>query len=174
MDFIGVVLIAIITAIGGGTVRDLLLNNHPLFWFTDFTYLAAIIAAAALTQLFYRKFLKLKNFLLVFDALGLATFTVIGVLTTIGNGHTYPVAVIMGMITATVGGVIRDVLCGEIPLILHKEVYVTIALTGGIILTIIIHFTGSPSAAVIITGAAIFIFRLIAIRWNLSFPRLGA
>src|SRR5918994_4231161 len=130
MDLFGVVVVAVITAIGGGTVRDVLLNDHPVFWIEDPTYLIVILAAAAATLLYARFRRPPRASLLVADAFGLAVFTFIGAQTAYAAGVSDLIVVLMGTITGVAGGVMRDVLCAEVPLILRREVYATAAIAG--------------------------------------------
>jgi uncharacterized membrane protein YeiH len=124
MDLFGVLVVAAVTAIGGGTVRDVLLDR-PVFWLTDTAYLY-VIAAATVCTLVYARFRRLPDgALLVADAFGLSVFAVLGVRAGLGAGVSPLIAVIMGAITGVVGGVVRDVLCREIPLILRREIYAT-------------------------------------------------
>jgi uncharacterized membrane protein YeiH len=115
LDLLGVLLIATVTAIGGGTLRDLLLNRHPVFWIKDPTYLPVILAAAALTVVSSRFRPPPRTSLLIADAFGLALFTISGAQIAEARGLPAIIVVVMGAITGTAGGVLRDVLCGEIP-----------------------------------------------------------
>ena len=122
MDLFGMLVIAGVTAVGGGTVRDLLLNRHPVFWIADLTYLATIAGAATGTFLYTTILHPPRSALPVADAFGLAIFTVVGAKVAIGTGVHPVVVVLMGAMTGTVGGMIRDVLCGDPPLILRREI----------------------------------------------------
>ena len=131
MDPFGVIVIAVITAIGGGTVRDLLLDERPTFRIDDPTYLVVILAAAGATLAYGRLFTPPRASLLIADAFGLAAFTFIGVQTAHAAGVPSIIVVLMGTITGAAGGVMRDVLCTEVPLILRREVYATASIAGG-------------------------------------------
>lgn len=120
-DLLGVAVIATVTAVGGGTTRDVLLNRHPVFWIKDPTYLLVILAAASLTVLYVRFRQLPKISLLVADALGLALFTIIGAQIAEERDQSIVVVVIMGTITGAAGGLLRDVLSGEIPLLLRRD-----------------------------------------------------
>ncbi len=120
MDLFGVVVVAVITAIGGGTVRDVLLDAHPVFWIQDPTYLIVILAATAATLLYARFRRPPQASLLVADAFGLAVFTFIGAQMAYSAGVSDLIVVLMGTITGVAGGVMRDVLCAEVPLILRR------------------------------------------------------
>ncbi len=130
LDLFGVLVIATLTAIGGGTVRDLLLDRHPIFWIAQPIYLVVIAIAAALTMLYVRLRRPPGDALLYADALGLALFTIAGAQIAEGASLAPIIIVLMATITGVAGGVLRDVLCAEIPLILRRDVYATAAIAG--------------------------------------------
>ena len=131
MDLFGALVIAAVTAVGGGTVRDLILDRHPVFWVQDLRYLGVSAGAGGLTFAYTSFFRPPSQLLEVADALGLAVFSVVGARVALGVGAPPVVVVIMSATTATVGGMVRDVLCDETPLILRKQIYATAALAGG-------------------------------------------
>jgi len=139
MDLFGVVVIAVVTAIGGGTIRDVLLENRPIFWIEDPNYLLVILAAAALTIVYTRFFEPPRGSLLVADAFGLSLFTIVGANIADQAGAPGLIVVIMGAITGAAGGLLRDVLCAEIPLILRRDIYATAAIAGA---TVYVLLTG--------------------------------
>lgn len=171
LDLLGVVIIAVVTAIGGGTTRDLLLDRHPIFWIADPTYLSVIIISALITIWYTRHKEPPEKALLLADALGLAVFTIAGAQITqdvVSNGV---IVVIMAAITGTVGGLIRDVLSNEIPLIMRKDIYATAALTGATVY-LLLQLTALSSDINIILGMLVVIgLRLAAIQWDLHLPR---
>ena len=130
LDMVGVVVVAFAAAFGGGTLRDLLLNRHPIFWLHDLNYLYWIIGVSVLVQVFYDYFARVDKMLRWFDAVGLAAFTVIGAQAAISRGMSAPIVLLMGAMTAVVGGVLRDIVCRQIPLVLQKEIYITASLLG--------------------------------------------
>jgi len=132
MDWMGFVLIATVTGIGGGTLRDLLLDR-PVYWIEAWQYIVICVAAAFATFYTVQYLHRRSSWLLWADAVGLAAFTVIGVEIALGQGVSPFIAVIMGVMTATFGGLIRDVLAGEMPLLLHREIYASAALLGGVV-----------------------------------------
>lgn len=135
LDLFGVFIIAAVTAVGGGTTRDLLLDRQPIFWLQNPAYLATIAAAAALTVLVVRRRGALPvppRVLLLADALGLALFTITGTRIASQAGVPAPSAALLGMMTGALGGVFRDVLCGEVPMILRRDLYATAALAGSL------------------------------------------
>jgi uncharacterized membrane protein YeiH len=131
LDWLGVAVIAMVTAIGGGTLRDVLLNRHPIFWIADPTYLLVILGATAFTLVYVRFHVPGRRGLLVADALGLAFFTIGGTQIAEQAGLSGVLAVLMGTITGVAGGMVRDVLCAEIPLILRRgQLYASSTIVG--------------------------------------------
>ncbi|MDP3221525.1 MAG: trimeric intracellular cation channel family protein, partial [Rubrivivax sp.] len=122
MDPFGVIVIAVVTAIGGGTLRDVLLARHPIFWFENVAYLAVIIAAAVFTMIYTRYRTAPLKALLIADAFGLALFTVSGAQIAVQQALPGLIVVLMATITGTAGGVLRDMLCAEVPLILRRDI----------------------------------------------------
>ncbi len=172
MDLFGVVILALVTALGGGTLRDLTLGVSPVFWASDPLYILVVVAAAILTFVLARSFDLPKRLLLIADAFGLAVFTVIGVRKALGVGVHPGIAVMMGVMTGVAGGMIRDVLSGEIPLILRREVYATASLCGaGAFVGLLRLFPETPLSTIAAVGVILCV-RLAAIRWNLSLPTL--
>ena len=170
LDLFGVIVIAVITAVGGGTIRDVLLDNRPIFWIDDPTYLLVTVAAAVLT-IIYTRFLKPpRGSLLVADAFGLALFTISGAQTASAAGVQSLIVVLMGTITGVAGGILRDVLCAEVPLILRREIYATAAITGATVYVTLERIgVGGPFLS-LLPIAVVFALRLVAIRLNLHVP----
>ena len=172
MDLFGVLVIAVITALGGGTLRGLSLDNHPVSWIRDDTYIIVASLAAVGTVLWVRLTQPIhEKGLLLADAFGLAVFTVIG--TEVALQHQVPLstAVIMGVMTGVAGGVMRDVICNEIPLIFHKEIYATACIVGAVTF---IGLRALDTPHWLDTGIAmltVLLIRLAAIRWRVSLPR---
>jgi uncharacterized membrane protein YeiH len=171
LDVLGVAVIAVVTAIGGGTLRDVLLDRHPIFWIADPAYLWVILAATGITLGYLRFWIASRRALLVADALGLAFFTISGVQITQQAGHSDPIALLMGTITGVAGGVLRDVLTAEIPLILRPgRLYATAALAGaGLYVLLAGHGVSTEAAALAGMGATAGL-RLAAIFWRLELP----
>lgn len=170
MDLFGVVVLALATALGGGTLRDLILGAYPVFWISDPSYIF-VGTAVAISIFVLARFLRPPAKALKFaDAFGLAIFTVIGTDKAISLGVPGSISVIMGVMTGVAGGIIRDMLSGEIPLVLKAEIYATASLCGAIIFVVLTtHFPSMPlPAPAAIT--AVLALRLAAIHWNLSLP----
>lgn len=169
LDFFGASVIAFITAVGGGTLRDVLIGSQPVGWMSDLNYLAAILAGILAAVFFRRLFLKLRKTMFLFDSIGIGLFTILGLEKTLSFGLSPIVAIMMGTISAVFGGVLRDTLVNEIPLIFRKEIYATVCLSGGIIYWALGAFGMHQDVQVIITIAYIISFRILAVVNNWSF-----
>lgn len=170
LDLLGVIVVAAMTAIGGGTLRDLLLNRHPIFWVTDSWYLMVIIAAALLTVVYVRIRPALGITLLVADTFGLALFALSGAQLA-EAAHCPPlIVVLMGTMTGVTGGILRDVITAQIPLILRREIYATAAIVG-IAVYLALSVVGLSRAVAFGVGMiVVVVLRLTAIRWRLHLP----
>ena len=172
MDVFGILIIAIVTAVGGGTLRDVLIGNFPVTSLTDISNFYLVIASVIVTILFRKVLIKLPLSLIFFDTIGLGIFTLIGIQKgLLVNLHPL-VCVILGTVTACFGGVIRDILCNEIPVIFHKEVYATACLAGGGIFFATEYFAFSQGVIFISTILAIIVIRLLAVRFKWSLPQV--
>ena len=170
LDPFGVVVLASVTAIGGGTIRDVILDT-PVFWITNTIYLYVILITAVLTILIIRRPKRIpKRFLLIADAFGLALFAVLGTEKALSLGVPVTVAVIMGTITGVAGGMIRDVLCNVIPMILRQEIYATAAILGGSLFALFQHLGWPEDIALITAMLGALALRLAAIYWQVSLP----
>lgn len=170
MDFLGVVVIAALTAVGGGTLRDLLLDRHPIFWIDDPTYLFVIIVAALLTLCYVRLRPPPGNALLLADALGLALFTISGAQIAEAAKLSPIIVVLMGTMTGVAGGVLRDVLSAEIPLILRRDIYATAAIAGASLYLLMQALGVTRQWAFGMGIASVFVLRLLAMLWGLRLP----
>ncbi|MGY4531883.1 putative membrane protein YeiH [Pseudomonas sp. TE3786] len=172
MDLFGVLVIALVTALGGGTLRDLILDNHPVSWIGNELYLV-VASLAAFGTVLWARFIKPlpQKALLIADAFGLAVFTVIG--TEVALRHQVPVstAVIMGVMTGVAGGVLRDVLCNQIPLIFQKEVYATACIAGSLVYMGLLHLGAGHWAATGVAMLVVLVTRIAGIYWGLALPR---
>lgn len=170
LDPFGVIVLASVTAVGGGTIRDIILNT-PVFWVEQTYYLWIIFATALLTILFIRHPRRIpKRFLLIADAFGLALFAVLGTEKALSLGAPISAAIVLGTITGVAGGMIRDVLCNVIPLILKKEIYATAAALGGGLYALMLYFELPEYYAIIVAVLSALILRLAAIFWQVSLP----
>ncbi len=167
-DLFGASIIALATALGGGSLRDMLLNKD-VFWIDNQLFLVVALIAAAIS-FFYARFntYSLKLFLIP-DAMGLATFSIAGTITALSIDAPWLVASFMGVITGVAGGIIRDMMCNEIPVVFKSNLYATISWLGGLFFIGLIEFLDTSIAAAI-AGATIFLIRLAAIKWDLGLP----
>ncbi|HET8866208.1 MAG TPA: trimeric intracellular cation channel family protein [Gracilimonas sp.] len=172
MDIFGASVVGFVTAIGGGTVRDLLLNNHPITWMADITYPLVILAAVPFTFVMGKKLNDFSKTLFIFDTIGIALFTIIGMEKALSFGLSPFIAGLMGMISAVVGGIIRDVLCREIPLIFRKEIYATACLAGAVIFYVGLELNLPDNLNYLITTAFIITIRTVSIKRNWSLPKM--
>ena len=171
LDLMGVLVLAVVTAVGGGTLRDLLLNRHPVFWMADPAYLVVSVFAAALTVLYTQYRAAPQRTLLVADALGLALFAVSGAQIAEAQQLHAIIVVVMGTMTGVAGGMLRDVLVNDIPMIIREgEVYATAAVIG-VVLYLGLQGLGVTREAGALSGmATIAMIRLAAIAWDISLP----
>jgi len=173
LDPFGVLIIAFVTSIGGGTVRDLLLGDTPVAWMRDVNYCLLILVTSLLTIFFKTQIKKFKVTLFLFDSLGLGLFTLVGVQKGIIFGLEPGICVALGTITGCFGGVIRDTLLNTIPLIFRKEIYATASILGGILYFVLLNFSLKADVAKIVVIAFIFTLRIIVVRYKLALPKFG-
>ncbi len=172
LDLLGVIVVAAITAIGGGTLRDLLLNRHPIFWVTDTWYLIVILASAVLTVAYVRKWPPPGISLLVADALNVALFAISGAQYAEAAQCPPLIIVLMGTMTGVTGGVIRDVITAKVPLILQREIYATAAIAG-VVAYLAMQALGMERSLAFVGGMVVVVgLRLLAIRWNMHLPTI--
>lgn len=170
MDIFGVVVLGCVTALGGGTLRDVILGIQPIFWVSDTQYIAVATFSAIGTFILARRW-KLPATVIVYaDAIGLAVFTIIGFQRGFYTTHLYSIAIVMGVTTGVVGGIIRDVLSGEVPLILRREIYASASLCGASMLALLSYL--EVLAPVVLSGAFLttLAIRVVALNWNLTLP----
>lgn len=172
MDLFGFIVIALLPALGGGTLRDVIIDA-PVFWLTDTTYLLMSLIAAVLTFVAANVIHRAGQWLLWADAVGLSLFCVLGTAKTLALGHSPVIAMIMGVMTAVVGGIIRDVVCNEIPLILRQDVYATAAFAGAATYVALVALNVEGQIAIWVGAAVCFTVRAAALKWHLSLPRRG-
>lgn len=170
LDLLGVVVIATVTALGGGTVRDVLLDRHPVFWIAQPRYLYVSLAAALVTVIYTRHFRPPDRSLAYADAVGLAMFTVSGAQIAQSLQLDAGVVVLMGAITGVVGGVIRDILTAEIPLILRRGRFYATAAIAGVIVYLLLELVLPRNVAALAGMASIAALRIAAIHWALVLP----
>jgi uncharacterized membrane protein YeiH len=170
-DWFGVTFIGFITSIGGGSIRDILLGSYPLTWVADVNRIYVIIIAIVLTSVFYNQFAKLKRTFFLFDSLGIAMFTILGTEKAL-LFHVNPlIAAIMGMFSAIMGGVMRDVLTNEVPVIFRKEIYATACLAGAVVYLLLNHLQCNRNLCLITSVLVILLIRVVAVKYRLALPQ---
>ncbi len=172
-DLFGALFIGFVTAVGGGTTRDVILGLTPVFWIKDISYLIVIVSAVVFTLIFSRKIAALEKPLLFFDAIGIGVFTLIGVEKSTALEILPIFAILMGVLTAVMGGVLRDVFVYEIPLIFRKEIYATACFVGGIVYFSLFYFEMNKSVVYFITMLVIIAMRLLSLKFQISLPKVG-
>ena len=170
-DWFGGYVCGIAVAIGGGTIRDVMLGTTP-FWMTSPFYMLCTALALVVVVVFSRWIERLKNAWFVFDTLGLALFTIAGIQKSVAFGQPYWVAIIMGCITGAAGGVIRDIMLVREPVIFHKEIYAMASVTGGMASWLTIHLANSVELSAIISFTVTCVIRFLAVKYHLSLPKL--
>jgi uncharacterized membrane protein YeiH len=169
LDVFGVVVIAFVNAIGGGTIRDVLIGNLPVTWMQDIIAPSVILATAVVAILYRNIFHNLPKTLLLFDSLGLGLFTITGIQKGLDAGIHPAICVALGTITGCFGGVIRDLLLREIPVLFHKEFYASACIVGGVVYFLLLYVVSAPvaqTAAIVIVCA----LRLLAAKFNWRLP----
>jgi uncharacterized membrane protein YeiH len=172
MDPFGVFVIAFVTAVGGGTLRDVLIGHTPVGWMKNLDYVYVIIAGFFITLIFRRKLDKLRVSLFLFDTIGLGVFTLIGLEKGIDNGLHPVICIALGTMTACFGGVIRDILCNEIPVIFRKEIYATICIIGGCFFFLLRKLNVPQDVQYLAVSGIIITIRLLAVNYKWSLPAL--
>ncbi|MCC8186710.1 MAG: trimeric intracellular cation channel family protein [Bacteroides sp.] len=170
-DWFGAYVIGLTTAIGGGTIRDLLLGVTP-FWMTDPSYVICSGLALIWVILFSKTLIHLNNTFFIFDAIGLALFTMIGITKTLALDFPFWVAIVMGCITGAAGGVMRDVLINELPLVFRKEIYAMACVIGGWVYFVCHWLNFDPIITQLAGGASVFLVRIVAVKYQIGLPIL--
>lgn len=172
-DLFGMIVIALATALGGGSLRDMLLNKD-VFWIQNQMFLIVALIAGIITFFYARRYHYSLKLFLIPDAMGLATFSIAGTMSALSSGAPWLVASFMGVITGVAGGIIRDTMCNEIPVVFRSTLYATISLFGGMVFIALIRLELDLAFAASIAGILIFLIRLAAIKWGLSLPVFNA
>ena len=172
VDWFGAYIVGLATAIGGGTARDLLLDVTP-FWMLDGSYFLITAVALLAVLLFEDKIFKWGNTLFLFDAIGLGLFTIVGISKSLEMNLPVWVCIVMGTITGSVGGVIRDILLNEVPLLLRKDIYALACVAGGLVYFTCIYLNISPSITEAVAAIVIILVRIVAVKFHIHLPVLG-
>jgi uncharacterized membrane protein YeiH len=171
MDWVGVCLLGCVTALGGGSLRDVLLGHYPLVWVEKPSYLAITAAAALVTIAIAHMVHRLHLAFLVLDAIGLVVFTIAGCDVALQLHESLPIVIVAGMITGCAGGVLRDILCNDIPLLFRSELYASVSAVTGAIYVAALWFGSHHDLATALAFAMGLTFRLLAIRFKWEMPK---
>lgn len=171
-DSFGVAFMGFVTAIGGGSLRDIMLDIHPLKWISDSNYLIVIGAGVIISMLLGRVLAKLPRTMLIFDSLGIALYTILGVQISLAAGVNPIAATILGMFSAVFGGVLRDTLLNEIPLIFRKEIYATACLAGAALYVLLDHFKVNADISAFSGIITVIVIRLLAVHFGWALPKM--
>jgi len=172
MDLFGILIIAFVTAVGGGTLRDLLIGETPVSWMKDMTFTYVIITSAIFAIIFRSKINYLRTSLFLFDTIGIGLYTVVGIEKGLNAGLHPIICIALGTITASFGGVIRDILCNEIPVIFRKEIYATACILGGITYFLLSELPIENNLVFIIAGIVVILTRLLAVKFKIALPTI--
>jgi uncharacterized membrane protein YeiH len=170
LDLFGMTILAFATAIGGGTIRDMMIGWTPVMWLTNLSYFYVTLLGVAMAIVFYKKFNFLRYSLFLFDTIGIAVFTLIGIEKGMKVGLHPVICVTLGTITACFGGVIRDILANKIPLIFKQEIYATACILGGLVYYLLNYFELSKDILYIGTAGIIILIRVLAVKYKWSLP----
>ncbi|MCX7547252.1 trimeric intracellular cation channel family protein [Xanthomarina sp. F1114] len=172
MDPFGILIIAFVTAVGGGTLRDVLIGDTPVSWMKNMTYTYVILGATIFAVVLRNKIDYLRKSLLLFDTIGIGLYTVVGIEKGVSVGLNPIICISLGTMSACFGGVIRDILCNEIPVIFRKEIYATACIVGGFSYFLFKKLPIEVDLAFVLAGLIVIIIRLLAVRFKISLPSL--
>jgi uncharacterized membrane protein YeiH len=170
LDLFGVSIVAFVTAIGGGTLRDLLIGNTPVVWMRDSVYVFTILGTVILAIFFRSKLKYLRTSLFLFDTIGIGLYTMVGIEKGLTAGLLPVICIALGTITASFGGVIRDILCNEIPVIFRKEIYATACLLGGASYFLLRKFPINDQYAYLAAILIVIGIRILAVKFKIALP----
>lgn len=165
-DVVGAAIIGMVTAIGGGTLRDLLIGETPVGWMKDMNYLIVVLVALIISYLFKKYIIQLKRSMFFFDTIGIGLFTILGIQKTMELGLDPIIALLMGVVTAVFGGVLRDVLTNVVPLIFRKEIYASACLAGGISFLILSRFSNHLNFNLVFTMLIVVVIRYLSVKFK--------
>lgn len=171
MDFFGIFIIAFVTAVGGGTLRDLLLGVD-IAWMKDLNYMYVIIGATVFTMFFHQEVDRNNWSLAILDSIGMGVFTVVGIEKGLFNEHVPLICITLGTLTACFGGVIRDILSNEIPIIFRKEIYATACIIGGLVYFGLKYINIEVDQITIYVATTVVVIRLLSLYFDLSLPNI--
>ncbi len=171
-DLFGIIIIAFATAVGGGMLRDILINAHPINWIGDLNYIKTILAAVVFTFLFKKSIEPLRKTFFLFDTIGISVFTLLGLQKGLNFNLPPIIALIMGMVSAVFGGVLRDILTRKIPLIFKKEIYASACLAGGLVYLFLKRVEINEDVNFIFSASIIVLVRTLSVVYKLELPKV--
>lgn len=173
-DLVGSAIIGMVTAIGGGTIRDILIGETPVGWMQDLNYIYVILVALLVSYLFKKQILKWRKGMFLFDTIGIGLFTILGVQKTLDIGLSPVIAILMGVVSAVFGGVIRDVLTNIVPLIFRREIYATACIIGGMVFLLLEQLSAIRTLNMVLAMLVVFVIRYFAVKrkWSLNIKSL--
>ncbi len=171
LDVVGSIVIGFVTALGGGTLRDVLIGKTPVGWMGDTNYLLIVLAALPVCYYFKKYVMKARKSLFIFDTIGIGLFTIFGVEKALSIGLSTPICVMMGIVSAVFGGVIRDIILNEIPLIFRKEIYASACFVGAVVYVTLGMFDLSQQVSMLISIGLVILIRYFSVKkqWELPF-----
>ncbi|AWX45628.1 UPF0126 membrane protein [Flagellimonas maritima] len=172
LDLFGVVIIAFVTSIGGGTLRDLLIGNTPVVWMRDLTYVATILITVIIGVIFVNQLKYFRKSLFLFDTIGIGLYTMLGIEKGLQADLSPIICIALGTMTASFGGVIRDILCNEIPVIFRKEIYATACILGGASYFLFTRFPIKEDYAYVAAICIVISLRLVAVKFKIRLPNI--
>ena len=171
MDVFGMLILAFVTGVGGGTLRDIMIGSIPVFWMNNLTYILMIVISVVLTVIFRKQFSEhWSKSLMLFDTIGLGVFTIIGIEKALRFGLSPTIAIILGTMTGSFGGVIRDILANKLPALFHKEIYATACIAGGTVY-FLINGLMNHNLVVFITIMVVISVRLLSLKYHWELPK---
>lgn len=172
MDPFGVLIIAFVTAVGGGTLRDIMVGVEPVSWMRNMTFVYVIIGSAIFAVVFRKRISYLRKSLFLFDTIGIGLYTLVGIETGLVAGLHPIICIALGTMTACFGGVLRDILCNEIPVIFRREIYATACILGGLTYFLLREVLEDKNYVFVIAGLIVIVTRLLAVKFKISLPSL--
>lgn len=172
MDIFGIFVVAIATALGGGMLRDVLIGSTPVLWMRDVSYLWLVLIGTITAILFRKKLIYFRTSLFLFDSIGLGLFTITGIEKGIQAGFHPAVCISLGTLTACFGGVVRDILCNDIPVIFQKEIYATLCIVGGVLYFVLKELGLNNDLVYLITTIFIIVMRILVVKYRWSLPKI--